>query len=62
MMDNNKRIGRQHQIHYSSGEGKILCGVKKWQCSDINWNNVECKLCLRKREKLFAKGRQHERN
>jgi len=42
-----KRVGRQHQIHYSTGEGKILCGIKKWQCSDKDKDNVECKLCLR---------------
>lgn len=52
MEANQRRIGRQHQIHYSVGNGKILCGVKKWQCSDENMDRVECKFCLNKKAKL----------
>lgn len=43
-------IGRQHRIHYSIGKDKILCGVKKWKCSDTEWKNVECKFCLKKQK------------
>jgi hypothetical protein len=49
MENKTKIIGRQHRIHFSTGKDKILCGVKKWCCSDTDWSNVECKLCLRKK-------------
>jgi hypothetical protein len=48
----NRIIGRQHRIHYSTGNNEIMCGTKEWQCSDKNWQNVECKFCLRKRPLL----------
>ena len=51
-MKKEKTIGRQHRIHYSIGKNKILCGIKKWCCSDKDWNNVECELCLRKKQEL----------
>ena len=56
-VEKEKIIGRQHRIHYSTGYHTILCGVKKWECSDVNWENVECKLCLRKNktEKILWK-------
>ena len=49
-LEEERIIGRQHRIHYSIGNEKIMCGTKKWQCSDDNWENVECKLCLAKKE------------
>ena len=47
--------GRQHRIHYNIGKDKILCGVKKWCCSDTNIDNVECIFCLKKLSKLNLK-------
>jgi hypothetical protein len=41
-------IGRQHRIHFSTSAGRILCGIKKWKCSDDDPKNVECKVCIRK--------------
>jgi hypothetical protein len=56
-----KIIGRQHRIHFSSGFGKVLCGIKKWKCSDTNWDNVECAFCLRLK-KCQAKTNQSPQN
>jgi hypothetical protein len=45
-----KRIGRQHVIHKNENlkDMEILCETKKWQCSDENWEAVECIYCLKK--------------
>ncbi len=50
-----KRIGRQHVIHKSIGEMKILCGTKKYQCWNDEWNSVECIFCLKKGAKELLK-------
>lgn len=52
-------IGRQHRIHFSTGEGKILCKIVKWECSDTDWSNVECKYCLRLKDKYSEQGDKH---
>ncbi len=41
-------MSRQHVIHKDNGKGKPICNVKGWICFDNDWENVECKFCLKK--------------
>ncbi len=50
-------MARNHRIHMNDGTGKPLCNTKKWQCLNDECKDVECKLCLKIKNKFSVRER-----
>ena len=55
-------MAREHRIHFDNGEGKPWCGIKGWSCLSTDWKQVECKYCLKfKNKRLKREGKNDKK-